>query len=345
KKSPRATAAVGSGSAIRETDTKNDLCGTTVDRRSVAAPETGRRVPLSDSFNGKRIEMRRVENWRENERGDARRILVRHCRVGFFGWRGTRRASAGGRVRRSPCEKLGGRAFTLQKLRNGIFRWNRGPRRMERSGSTPTDRARGSSAAHFVCRIAAIGEHADRSLARLHFRRRGVWSEATRSRVREYGPERRSTKRLVEIQERSSSGIRRASVRAHETTRGHSTPGVERGYASNRRPAESAQETRSLTGRSCPTGVGNIISVWTGDSTDPGRGRRSKRGSRGCGRERRHESETDRTVGTSERFGRRHSGTEDEDASPRRRRSTREEDTPEHGKNTTFANAGRYSST
>ncbi|XP_042224407.1 serine/arginine repetitive matrix protein 2-like [Homarus americanus] len=38
-----------SGSAIRETDTKNDLRGTTVDRRSVTAPETGRRVPLSDS--------------------------------------------------------------------------------------------------------------------------------------------------------------------------------------------------------------------------------------------------------------------------------------------------------
>ncbi|XP_042224006.1 uncharacterized protein LOC121867927 [Homarus americanus] len=63
-----------------------------------------------------------------------------------------------------------------------------------------------------------------------------------------------------------------------------------------------------------PTGVRNVIFVRTGDSTDPGRGRRSNRGSRGCGGARRYESETARTVGARERSGRRHSGTDDEDA-------------------------------
>ncbi|XP_042223207.1 uncharacterized protein LOC121867352 [Homarus americanus] len=101
-----------------------------------------------------------------------------------------------------------------------------------------------------------------------------------------------------------------------------------------------------------PTGVRNVIFVRTGDSTDPGRGRRSNRG---CGGARRYESETARTVGARERSGRRHSGTEDEDARRlrtktlvdcgRRHRSTREEDAPEHGKNATLPSAGRHSST
>ncbi|KAG7155168.1 hypothetical protein Hamer_G028581 [Homarus americanus] len=94
-----------------------------------------------------------------------------------------------------------------------------------------------------------------------------------------------------------------------------------------------------------PTGVRNVIFVRTGDSTDPGRGRRSNRG---CGGARRYESETARTVGARERSGRRHSGTEDEDARRLRTKTpvdargrcsgTREErHTPECGK--TLVNA------
>ncbi|KAG7169295.1 hypothetical protein Hamer_G030976, partial [Homarus americanus] len=245
------------------------------------------------------------------------------------------------------CFVFYGCYFMITKSANGYFSLRRSRPRC-RGEIGRTDSATGVDVAeikerHLQRTVPAKKERrAERGLLlRPTFRRRGA--DLVRGHLQSFEGIVRNAVR--QTSRRNSSGVSAGAGRATTPRRGR------RRHSRHPKGPRDSEATRprvergTLTGRSCPTGVGNIISVWTGDSTDPGRGRRSKRGSRGCGRERRHESETDRTVGTSERFGRRHSGTEDEDASPRRRRSTREEDTPEHGKNTTFANAGRYSST